>query len=115
MASSFREYRSARTMVEKYRTQVIPRARQAYEMYLGNFRQMAASYPQVLIAQRTLFQVEVEYARALMELRRSAAGLRGFLLEGGLDAVGRPGEAGERTEGFRLRSANDASGDSDNR
>jgi len=115
MASSFREYRSARTMVEKYRTQVIPRARQAYEMYLGNFRQMAAAYPQVLIAQRTLFQVEVEYARALVDLRRSAAGLRGFMLEGGLDAVGRPGEGGGRTEGFRLRSASDATGDSDDR
>jgi cobalt-zinc-cadmium efflux system outer membrane protein len=115
MASSFRQYRSARTMVEKYRTQVIPRARQAYEMYLSNFRQMAAAYPQVLIAQRTLFQVEVEYARALVELRRSATGLRGFLLEGGLDAVGSPGEGGERTEGFRLRSASDASGDSDDR
>jgi cobalt-zinc-cadmium efflux system outer membrane protein len=112
MASAFREYRSARTMVEKYRTQVIPRARQAYEMYLSNFRQMAAAYPQVLIAQRTLFQVEVEYARALVELRRSAAGLRGFMLEGGLDAVG---EGGGRTEGFRLRSASDASGDSDDR
>lgn len=111
MASSFREYRSARTMVEKYRTQVIPRARQAYEMYLSNFRQMAAAYPQVLIAQRTLFQVEVEYARALVELRRSAAGLRGFLLEGGLDAVGRPGEGGERTEGFRLGSAGGGSDD----
>jgi outer membrane protein, heavy metal efflux system len=96
MASSFREYRSARTTAEKYRTQVIPRARQAYEMYLANFRQMAASYPQVLIAQRTLFQVEVEYARALVELKRTGAGLRGFLLEGGLDAVGRPGEGSER-------------------
>ena len=114
MASSFREYRGARTVVEKYRTQVIPRARQAYEMYLSNFRQMAAAYPQVLIAQRTLFQVEVEYARALVELRRTAAGLRGFLLEGGLDAVGRPGEGGGRTEGFRLRSGNEAAGDSDN-
>jgi cobalt-zinc-cadmium efflux system outer membrane protein len=76
---------------------------------------MAASYPQVLIAQRTLFQVEVEYARALVDLRRSSAGLRGFLLEGGLDAIGRPGEGGGRTEGFRLRGANDASGDSDDR
>jgi cobalt-zinc-cadmium efflux system outer membrane protein len=114
MASSFRAYRNAQITVEKYRTQVVPRARQAYEMYLGNFRQMAASYPQVLIAQRTLFQVEVEDARALVELRRGAAGLRGFLLEGGLNAVGRPGEGGERTEGFQLRSASDASGDSDN-
>lgn len=116
LSTSFRAYRNAHTMVEKYRTQVVPRAREAYEMYLGNFRQMAASYPQVLIAQRTLFQVEVEYARALVELRRSTTALRGLLLEGGLDAVNRPGETGERTEGFTLRSsANGATGDSDQR
>ncbi|MEO8434602.1 MAG: TolC family protein [Pyrinomonadaceae bacterium] len=111
-AASFREYRNAQQMVERYRTQVVPRARQAYEMYLASFRQMAAAYPQVLIAQRTLFQVEVEYARALVQLRQNAVGLRGFLLDGGLDAVGRPGESGERTEGFKLRSASEATGDS---
>ncbi|MCA1635088.1 MAG: TolC family protein [Acidobacteria bacterium] len=116
LASSFRDYRNAQQTVEKYRLQVIPRARQAYEMYLSNFRQMAASYPQVLIAQRTLFQVEVEYARAILELRQSAVGLRGFLLSGGLEAVGMTGESGRGgTEGFTLRGANDAAGDSDNR
>ena len=113
LASAFREYRNAAQMVEKYRTQVVPRARQAYEMYITSFRQMAASYPQVLIAQRTLFQVEAEYARALRNLRQSGVGLRGFLLSGGLDAIGRPGESGERTEGFKLRSASEATGDSD--
>ncbi len=112
-ASSFREYRNAQQMVERYRTQVVPRARQAYEMYLSSFRQMAAAYPQVLIAQRTLFQVEAEYARALISLRQSGVGLRGFLLSGGLDAIGRPGESGERTEDFKLRSAREATGDSD--
>lgn len=110
-ASSFREYRNAQQMVERYRTEVVPRAREAYEMYLSSFRQMAASYPQVLIAQRTLFQVEVEYARALVDLRQRAVSLRGFLLEGGLDPVGRPGEG---TEGLKLRSPNEATGESDN-
>lgn len=100
-AAGFREYRNAQQMVERYRTQVVPRAREAYRTYLANFRQMAAAYPQVLIAQRTLFQVEVEYARALIQLRESAVGLRGFLLEGGLDPLSRPGET---TEGFRLRA-----------
>lgn len=100
-AAGFREYRNAQQMVERYRTQVVPRAREAYRTYLINFRQMAAAYPQVLIAQRTLFQVEVEYARALIQLRESAVGLRGFLLEGGLDPISRPGEG---TEGFRLRA-----------
>jgi cobalt-zinc-cadmium efflux system outer membrane protein len=86
-AAGFREYRNAQQLAERYRTNVIPRAREAYETYLKNFRQMAASYPQVLIAQRTLFQVEVEYAKALVQLRERAIGLRGFLLEGGLDPI----------------------------
>ena len=86
-ASSFRDYRSAQQLVERYRTRVIPRAREAYQMYLANFRQMAAAYPQVLIAQRTLFQVEVEYARALVQLRERATALRGFLLEDGLGSI----------------------------
>jgi cobalt-zinc-cadmium efflux system outer membrane protein len=104
-AASIREYRNAQQMVARYRTQVVPRAREAYRTYLTNFRQMAAAYPQVLIAQRTLFQVEVEYARALIQLRETAVGLRGFLLEGGLDPVGRPGEG---TEGSRLRAPSEA-------
>jgi cobalt-zinc-cadmium efflux system outer membrane protein len=83
--AGLREYRNAQQMVDRYRTQVVPRAREAYRTYLTNFRQMAAAYPQVLIAQRTLFQVEVEYAQALVQLRESVVRLRGYLLEGGLD------------------------------
>jgi outer membrane protein, heavy metal efflux system len=89
LATAFREYNNALRVVEKYRTEVIPKARAAYEMYLSNFKQMAASYPQVLIAQRTLFQVQVEYARSVIALRQNMVGLRGFLLTGGLDAIGR--------------------------
>jgi outer membrane protein, heavy metal efflux system len=91
-ASTFREYRNAQQMVERYRTKVVPRAREAYQMYLVSFRQMAAAYPQVLIAQRTLFQVEVEYARALIQLRETTVRLRGFLLDVGLDSLSRPAE-----------------------
>lgn len=111
-ASSFREYRNAQQMVERYRTAVVPRAREAYQTYLANFRQMAAAYPQALIAQRTLFQVEVEYARALVQLRETAVRLRGFLLDGGLDPLSRPGEG---TEGIKLRAPSEASGEPDNR
>jgi cobalt-zinc-cadmium efflux system outer membrane protein len=89
-AASFREYRNAQQMVQRYRAQIIPRAREAYQIYLKNFRDMAAAYPQVLMAQRTLFQVEVEYAKALIDLRERAIGLRGFLLEGGLDQIKEP-------------------------
>lgn len=99
-AGGFREYRNAQQMADRYRTQVVPKAREAYRTYLTNFRQMAAAYPQVLIAQRTLFQVEVEYAQALIQLRQRAIELRGFLLEGGLDPISPPANA----EGFQIRS-----------
>ena len=34
-------------------------------MYQGNFRQMAAAYPKVLFAQRSLIQMEEEYIAQL--------------------------------------------------
>jgi outer membrane protein, heavy metal efflux system len=114
LALSFREYSNASQVVEKYRTQVVPKARTAYEMYLSNFKQMAASYPQVLIAQRTLFQVQVEYSRSLIALRQSMIGLRGFLLTGGLEAINGGERAGEPTGEFTLGSGNESSSDSDN-
>lgn len=91
-AAGFRAYRNAQQVVERYRTQIIPRAREAYELQLQNFRAMAVAYPQVLTAQRTLFQVEVEYAKALVQLREQAVGLRGFLLQDGLDPIMRSSE-----------------------
>jgi hypothetical protein len=35
-------------------------------MYQGNFRQMAAAYPKVLLAQRNLIQMEEEYIAQLV-------------------------------------------------
>ncbi|HEY7180310.1 MAG TPA: TolC family protein, partial [Blastocatellia bacterium] len=71
-----------------YREQIVPRARQAYDLYLASFKQMAAAYPQVLIAQRTFFQTQAEYVRALVDVWRNATLLQGFMLTGALDAPG---------------------------
>lgn len=91
-AAGFREYRNAQQVAERYRMQILPRAREAYELQVQNFRAMAVAYPQVLTAQRTLFQLEVEYAKALVQLRAQGAGLRGFLLQDGLGPIMRSGE-----------------------
>jgi cobalt-zinc-cadmium efflux system outer membrane protein len=37
-----------------------PRAEEAYHLYQKNYQAIAKAYPQVLISQRTLFQLEVE-------------------------------------------------------
>jgi cobalt-zinc-cadmium efflux system outer membrane protein len=40
-------------------------AEEAYRLCLARYREMAAAYPQVLIAQRTLFEMTTEYFEGL--------------------------------------------------
>jgi cobalt-zinc-cadmium efflux system outer membrane protein len=87
-AAAFRTYQNALSVATEYQGQIVPNARQAYELYLTSFRQMAAAYPQVLISQRTFFQVRAEYIRALVNVWQSATQLQGFMLTGALDAPG---------------------------
>jgi cobalt-zinc-cadmium efflux system outer membrane protein len=72
--------------VARYEREIVPRAQRSYELYRRSFQQMAAAYPQVLIAQRTLYQSRVEHVQALVDLWRGATVLDGMLLSGGLDA-----------------------------
>ena len=98
-ASTFRAYQNALSVATEYREQIVPRARLAYELYLASFKQMAAAYPQALIAQRTFFQTQTEYVRALVDVWRNAIQLQGFMLTGALDAPGgTPGDRGSRIE-----------------
>jgi cobalt-zinc-cadmium efflux system outer membrane protein len=88
-----RNYRDARRSVERYQQRILGQAQQSYDLYLQRFRDMAASYPQVLIAQRTLSQVRAEYVRALVELWQAAVLLQGQLVRGALEAPAAiPGE-----------------------
>ena len=91
MARAYKEYQDSLITAEKYQTHMIPRAQKAYDLYLNNFRQMAAAYPQVLIAQRSLFQLQEDYITALVNTWRSAVEIQGLLLMGGLEAPGSMG------------------------
>ena len=84
LAGLFRDYDSARATVQQYKTGMLPRAEQAYKLYQGNYQNMAAAYPQVLISQRTLFQLEADYVQALENAWQSAVAIRGFGLVDGL-------------------------------
>ncbi len=77
---------NALRVASQYEKQIVPQAQSAYDMYLKNFRGMAAAYPQVLIAQRTLFQVRADYIAALVDTWQNAVLLQGYLLSGALDA-----------------------------
>jgi len=88
-AAALRSYQNSLRVKAQYEKQIIPRAQEAYDMYLRSFKQMAAAYPQVLIAQRTLFQVRADYIRALVDAWQNATQIQGYLLLGALDAPGR--------------------------
>jgi cobalt-zinc-cadmium efflux system outer membrane protein len=93
LASVFEEYLTALRATEIYRDRVLPRAQESYQLYLARYREMAAAYPQVLVAQRTLFQMTEQYFQSLETAWRAALRIRGFLLdEDGLGIPMRPGE-----------------------
>jgi cobalt-zinc-cadmium efflux system outer membrane protein len=90
-ASVVQTYRFSQTAVDRYKNQMIPRAQKAYEMYTKKYQGMAAAYPQVLIAQRTLMQLEVSYITALENFATSSLSLQSYLLTDGLEAPSQPG------------------------
>lgn len=88
LAGLFRNYESARVTVQQYKGEMLPRAEEAYKLYQANYRRMAGAYPQVLISQRTLFQLEADYIQALDNTWQSALLIRGFGLTDGLAGPG---------------------------
>ena len=99
LSGVFEVYLTSLRASDEYRTEIVPRAEQAYRLYLDRFQEMAAAYPQVLIAQRTLFQTSERYLRAIEDAHRAALQIQGFLLVDGLEAPPAPGqtETGIRT------------------
>jgi len=90
-AGVVQNYTFSQTAVDRYKNQMIPRAQKAYEMYARKYQEMASAYPQVLIAQRTLMQLEVSYITALETFATSSVSLQSYLLTDGLEAPSQPG------------------------
>lgn len=97
-AATFAEYLTSLRRAETYRTELLPRADEAYRLYLARYKEMGAAYPQVLVAQRTYIQLSAEYLDALVRASRSAAALQGFLVGDGLAAPGLDGTGDETAD-----------------
>ena len=91
------QYATAKLQAERYRTQMIPRAQRAYELYLLKYRNMAAAYPEVIISQRTFFQLQESYVQTLGELWTTAVQLQNYLLADGLTAPRPSGSTGTQS------------------
>lgn len=87
LADMFRDYDGARVTIRQFKAEMLPRAEQAYKLYQANYMNMAGAYPQVLISQRTLFQLEADYVQALDNAWQSIVLIRGFGL---MDSLSEP-------------------------
>lgn len=94
LATVFWEYQDAMATIERYRTQMIPKAQQSYDLYLKSFQGMAAAYPQVLIAQRNLFQLQEDYVTALVAAWQRSVEIQGLLLGDWMQLAGARRSAG---------------------
>ncbi|MGQ0736216.1 MAG: hypothetical protein ACT4QD_21505, partial [Acidobacteriota bacterium] len=61
---------------------------EALRLYLARYREVAAAYPQVLIAQRSLFELSSRYVLSLEGAWRSSLTVQGLLAGDGLDTSG---------------------------
>lgn len=87
-------YLSSQVEAARYKDEMIPRATRAYQLYLAKYQQMGAAYPQVLVSQRALFQLQVGYVHALQNLWTTAIALQNYTLSSGLDSPAASGAYG---------------------
>lgn len=64
-AEAWAAYAGAAARATALETDVLPRAEEAYRLYLENFQQMSSSYPQVLMARERLIRTRQALAEAL--------------------------------------------------
>ena len=74
-SSMYRDYQNAKVIADRYGTEILPRARKAYELMLQRYGLTLASFTSVLNLQRMLFRLETDYIAALekSENQRRAA------------------------------------------
>ena len=90
LADAFHRYQNERESVEDYRTNSLPKSQKAYDLYQDYFRKRRAAWPQVLVAKRSLAQLQEEYIAALIDLRRAEVEIRGLLLVDGMSPPNSP-------------------------
>jgi cobalt-zinc-cadmium efflux system outer membrane protein len=96
------QYQTARYAAERYRNEMLPRARRAYELEVTKYQQMGQAYPHVLTAQNMLFTLQLTYIKALNDEWRAAIALQNYTL---MDALDEPMSIGQDSTTMNLPTA----------
>lgn len=81
LATAFGTYAAARKRAERYKTAILPKAQQTYQLSLKAYQGGQFEYLRVLAAQRTVAEANLELVRSLGEMWRAASEIAGLMLE----------------------------------
>ncbi len=81
LAEAFSSYSAARERTERYKTSILPKAEQAYEMSRKAYQGGQFEYLRVLQAQRAVAEANLELIRSLGEMWDAASLIAGLMLE----------------------------------
>ncbi|WP_164104275.1 TolC family protein [Candidatus Laterigemmans baculatus] len=84
LADTLQQYETARLRAKRLEQEILPRAEETLELSRTAFEVGETSYLQLLTAQRSLFQSQLEMLAAVEQARQAAAMIDGFLLQGSL-------------------------------
>lgn len=78
---AFRNFAAARRLAERYRTAILPRAKEAFDLSMKAYQGGQFEYLRVLTAERMLAQANLEYVTALKNAWQAASVISGLALE----------------------------------
>ncbi len=81
LAASFAAYTAAKKRAERYKSAILPKAEQSYQLSLKAYQGGQFEYLRVLQAQRAVAEARLEHLRSLSEAWRAASEIAGFMLE----------------------------------
>lgn len=94
LAGQFRDYQTAWQHVQAYQSEMLPKAKKAYDLLHESYRARRAPWPDVLMAQRMHLDLQTQYISNLLMYRESDVSIRGMLLTGGLTEPPAPAGGG---------------------
>jgi outer membrane protein, heavy metal efflux system len=95
-AESFAQYESAALLAQSYHNEILPQAKQSYDLYLESFQNRRAAWPQVVDSQREYFELYEEYLDNVLDARLAETRINTFLLEDGLSQPAEPSPQGHQ-------------------
>lgn len=81
LATAFGTYSAARKRAERYKTSILPKAQETYQLSLRAYKGGQFEYLRVLASQRTVAEANLELGRSLGEMWRAASEVAGLMLE----------------------------------